>query len=260
MRFLVLSALLLSLPGTALAQDVAPGPEPTPEPTPAPAPAPTTSPAPLTVAGTTASAAPDLPAPPLGPRVDDPVIKGFQIGLRAGYVRALDASSASSLTYQTPSLLPIQLDLGYRTSTHVYLGLTGQLAVASRTDCANAVGTCAAKDYRIGGTFQYHFSPLRTFDPWFGLGLGYEILHLSGVSGDSGAHVTRTGIVLFDAQLGGDFALGSGLRAPKLGPFVGMAMGANGHESGVVYGRNIDRSPVHDHQWVTLGVRGTYDL
>src|SRR5882724_7055219 len=98
--------------------------------------------------------------------------------------------------------------VGYRTSTHVYLGLTGQIALASRTDCTAANGPCSAKDYRIGGTFQYHFSPLRGFDPWFGLGLGYEILHLNGFVGDTGGHLTRTGLTIFDAQLGGDFALG----------------------------------------------------
>ncbi len=191
---------------------------------------------------------------------DEPKVSGFQVGVRAGYVRALDATAGNSLTYQTPALLPVILDVGYRTSTHVYLGVTGQLALAARNDCSGATGTCSAKEYRLGATFQYHFSPLQTFDPWFGAGFGYEVLHLSGYFGDPGGHVTRTGFVLLDAQLGGDFALRNGPRAPKLGPYVGLAMGAIGSESGVVYGNNRDRSPTHDHQWVAIGVRGTLDL
>ena len=244
----------------AHAQD-APAP-PADAPLAAPAPAPALDPAPP-------SAAPDAPAvaPPRdesaavrGPVVDEPPIHGFQLGARAGYVRALDSSSPSSLTYQTPSLLPIAIDLGYRTSSHIYLGLTVQLALASRSDCSGASGTCAAKEYRVGGTFQYHFSPFRGFDPWFGVGVGYENLHLTGFYGDPSGHITRTGLVLMDAQLGGDFALTSGARPPRLGPFVGLAIGSAGSETGAQYGKNVSRSPAADHQWATIGVRGTYDL
>jgi hypothetical protein len=235
-------ALLLLSSGSARAQDEAPA---TPQ-----------EAAPVSTPEAAPASAPEAPPKP-PPLPEEPRISGFQLGLRVGYVRALDASSGNALTYQTPALLPIVLDAGYRTSAHVYLGVTGQLALAARTDCSGATDTCSAKEYRLGGTFQYHFSPLRTFDPWFGIGSGYEVLHKSGPGAD---HLTRTGFVLFDAQLGGDFALGQGPRPPRLGPYVGLAMGAIGSESGVQYGLPVDRSPTHDHQWVTIGARGTFDL
>jgi hypothetical protein len=237
-----LGGALLLFSGVAGAQDDAPVTAP--------------EPAPVSPPEATPATTPEAPQQP-PPVPQEPRISGFQLGVRLGYVRALDASSGDALTYQTPALLPIVLDAGYRTSAHVYLGITGQLALAARTDCSGATGTCSAKEYRLGGTFQYHFSPLRTFDPWFGIGSGYEVLHKSGPGAD---HLTRTGFVLFDAQLGGDFALGHGPKPPRLGPYVGLAMGAIGSESGVQYGINVDRSPTHDHQWVTIGARGTLDL
>jgi hypothetical protein len=198
--------------------------------------------------------------PPEPPK--EPSFRGFQLGMRTGYARALDSTTGDSISYGTPSLLPIALDAGYRTSPKVYLGLTAQLAFASRTDCAGA-SPCSAKEYRFGGTVQYHVTPYRTFDPWFGAGVGYEIVHLSGFLGDTGGHVTRTGLVLLDLQIGGDFALTRGpnmARGPKIGPFAGLALGTRLSESGRVWGHDVDYSSGSDHQWLMLGVRGTLDL
>jgi hypothetical protein len=205
----------------------------------------------------------DVPAPAAAaPAPAEPTFNGFQLGLRTGYARTLDSTQGASLTYGTPSLLPIAFDAGYRTSPKVYIGLTAQLALASRTDCGGA-SPCSAKEYRVGGGLQYHFTPFRTFDPWLGAGVGYEIVHLSGFLGDSGGHLTRTGFVLLDAQVGADFALTRGAsmaRGPKLGPFAGLALGARSSQSGRVYGIDVDQSSGSDHQWLMLGVRGTLDL
>jgi hypothetical protein len=96
-----------------------------------------------------------------------------------------------------------------------------------------------------------------------GAGVGYEIVHLSGFVGDTGGHLTRKGLVLMDLQIGGDFALQRGpimARGPKLGPFVGLALGTRLSQSGRVWGQDIDNSNGSDHQWLMLGVRGTLDL
>src|SRR5262249_57634080 len=102
-----------------------------------------------------------------------------------------------------------------------------------------------AKEYRFGGTVQYHFAPYRVFDPWLGAGVGYEIVHLSGFVGDTGGHLTRGGLVLLDAQIGADFALTRGAnmaRGPKLGPFLGLALGTRTSESGRVWGNDVNQS------------------
>src|SRR5262245_16055469 len=211
---------------------------------------------------------PQLPAPELKPEAAPPEapkeasFQGFQLGLRTGYARTLDSTHGDSVSYGTPSLLPFAIDAGYRTSPKVYLGLTAQLAFASRTDCGGA-SPCSAKEYRFGGTVQYHLTPFRTFDPWFGAGVGYEIVHLSGFVGDTGGHLTRKGLVLLDLQIGGDFGLTRGpnmARGPKIGPFAGLAIGTRLSESGRVWGNAVDQSSGSDHQWLMLGVRGTLDL
>jgi hypothetical protein len=199
-----------------------------------------------------------------GPRepANESDFRGFQLGLRTGYARTLNSTEPESLASGTPSLLPLLIDAGYRTSPKVYLGLTVQLALASRTDCGGN-GPCSAKDYRFGADIQYHFSPFATVDPWFGAGVGYEIMHLSGFVGDTGGHLTRKGLVLLDGQFGVDFPLTRGprmARGPKLGPFVGLAIGARSSETGRVYGSDVDRSGGAGHEWAMLGVRGTYDL
>lgn len=229
-------SLGLLVASRATAQEPAPAAASTPEPVPAEAPAPSAA---------------------------EPEIRGFQLGVRAGYGRALASDSAQSLTYQTPALLPLVLDAGYRPSAKVYVGLTAQLALAARTDCGGAAGTCSAKDYRVGPTVQYHFAPRRKIDPWLGVGIGYEILHLRGFFGDPSGYRTRAGFVLLDVQLGADVALAKGPRTtppPRIGPFIGLAVGSLGSDAGYAYGRHVSRAPNGDHEWLTIGARGTLDL
>jgi hypothetical protein len=196
------------------------------------------------------------PPPPPAPAAGD---TGFQLGARAGYGRTLDSKTGSALTSNTPSLLPIALDAGYKTSPHVYLGLNVQFALASRTDCGGA-SPCAAKDYRLSAVLQYHFKPKQAFDPWLGFGMGPEILHLGGFLGDTGGHVTRVGFNLIDLQFGTDFALGTASSHPALGPFVGLALGTTVSESGRVYGKARDNSSPTAYEWAMIGVRGTLGI
>ncbi len=179
---------------------------------------------------------------------------GFALGLRVGYGRALSSTSFDSLTTGTPSLLPLTLDAGYRIG-HLYGGIYGQMAVASRTNCGGS--TCSAKDYQLGINVHYHFRPERSIDPWVGFGIGYETLHLSGLAGFPDTSIDRKGIDYAVFQVGTDFLLGASTAAvrPHIGPFMALALGQMDDTRGP-----FGRKTADAHQWLTLGVRGTLDL
>ena len=118
--------------------------------------------------------------------------------------------------------------------------------------------------FRIGVEGQYQLSPGESMNPWFGLGIGYEILSLSA-EGDTGVGTTYSSALSFSGlefanlQGGADFRL-----APNIGvgPFLSFSLGQYSSCSSEVDGSDLD-CEVEDstmHEWIVLGARGTFDL
>jgi hypothetical protein len=185
----------------------------------------------------------------------------FLVGLRLGYSRALGSADARGMNYQTPSLIPVGIDLAYRASLKTYVGAYGQIALASRTDCGST-SPCTAKEYKGAIVVQYHFKPEASFDPWLAYSLGFEAEHLSGYIGDAGGYVTRTGLEIMGLQLGGDFILrGAESKVGwRVGPFLGLGVGTTLAESGHVGSISLSSGGGGAYQWFSVGARGALDI
>ena len=186
----------------------------------------------------------------------------FQLGLSTGYGRAVDSKSGRTMTYATPSILPLILDAGYRTP-HWFFGVFGQVALVSRADCGQT-RPCSAKDFQLGLNVHYHARPDQNLDPWFGAGFAYETVHLSGLSGSGRGTVDRTGYDFLIMQAGLDVRLGKGEtgRKPRIGPFIGLTFGQMSSESRHIdaTGGTTESKGSVGHQWLVIGARGTIDV
>ena len=116
--------------------------------------------------------------------------------------------------------VPIWLDAGWRFNPSVCLGAYLEYGPTFVKDCP-AGSSCSASDVRLGVNFLYHFIPGAPFDPWAGIGVGYEWLNASQDGVDAGLH----GWEFVNVQLGGDFAVGSGFA---IGPCVVFGLGQYG--------------------------------
>jgi hypothetical protein len=164
----------------------------------------------------------------------------------------------------------VQLDFGFRPDPHVFLGAYGSLGALAPAGHACAGRSCEGTDVRLGIEGQYHFQPGLRWDPWLGVGAGYEWLHLgysggSGNAGDGSSNESTTlrGFELLNVQAGVDYALCSGLR---VGPFASFAVDEFSDAKTlsttetVVHEQSADISNTALHDWLTVGVRGSFDL
>jgi len=113
---------------------------------------------------------------------------------------------------------------------------------------------------RLGANFIYHVTPTQPADLWLGFGVGYEWLRLSvssdrGVAGDA----TGSGFEFANFQAGVDFAV---TPAFALGPFVSFSLGEYRTLSLSGAGSSADEDIVSKslHEWLVLGVRGSFDV
>ncbi len=96
-------------------------------------------------------------------------------------------------------------------------------------------------------------------DPWFGLGVGYEILGITTSAGGQETSANGSGFEFANLQGGLDYKAGPVM----VGPFVSFSLGqyssvtrqasGQGEQSG-----SIDKKAIHE--WLTLGVKGTFGL
>ena len=216
----------------------------------APAPAPTTS------ADAAVCAAGDAP--------DCPKVK-VELGARAGYAlpigSALDGTKLSSMT---DGQVPLWVDAGLRVGSHWFFGAYGNVGYAIPTGSACPTGaSCSGSDVRVGLEAQYRFLAAPRLEPWIGVGAGYEWLHLSESLGRESLDATLHGFELFNVQAGADYRLCKGI---SVGPFAALSVGEYTNES-VSFSSgdgSSSRSSTIDntalHEWLTLGVRGRFDL
>jgi hypothetical protein len=204
---------------------------------------------------------------------------GFELGARLGYgIPMGKIDDDSDLSDGVTGMIPLQLDLGYRVSPAFSIGGYVMYGVGfagddiselcDRADDVPGVDiSCTARDVRLGIQAQYHFLPKKKLDPWVGLGLGYEWLTL-GVDGSGGGmqidmSSTGKGFEFINLQGGLDFKVAPGLA---LGPFLSFSIAqyssfsvsCSGNACGGIttQSRDIDDKAVH--QWLMLGVRGTF--
>ena len=207
------------------------------------------------------------PAPP--PERDS----GFTLALRLGLGipfgdTSADASgTATPLGDQLQSQIPIWIDVGYRFARswfvgaylHLGVGMVNQDKAAGGNVCNQPGVSCKGSDVRLGVEGTYSFSPGQSFNPWIGLGTGYEWASLQGESSTLNGEFTFKGWEYFTVQVGGDFSLS---RVFALGPFASFGLGqyssANVTFGSTTFSGDIANKKVHG--WLQLGVKGTLNL
>jgi hypothetical protein len=214
---------------------------------------------------------------------------GLDVGLRLGYAVPMgDAaypqtslggiitlSQLVTMGEVVTGMVPIQLDVGYWVHRNILVGGYFQAAPAllsanQQNTCSNlrqqdASVACSLADYRLGIQGQYHFLPAERFDPWVGLGLGFE--WLTGTFSDSDGYQTTAynGFEFIHLQGGLDLLAVPGLR---LGPFLGLSIAQYGSISSVTKTQNqlttseraLSSAEVRLHEWFMFGIKGAYTL
>jgi hypothetical protein len=172
-------------------------------------------------------------------------------------------------------MIPIWVDAGYRVNPSIYVGAFFQYGFMSvKSSNNNGSGCpqgldCSAHDIQIGANLHYHILPATSFDPWVGVGVGYEWVGLSAkgtynLAGNNYAVDTSStvkGFQFLNLQAGGDY------RATPdfgVGPFISLSLGqyssyssTDNPSSTTISGDLTDKGM---HEWLTIGVRGQYNL
>jgi outer membrane protein W len=204
----------------------------------------------------------------------EPTASGIEVGLRTGYAIPLGSAvgggtnGSGDLSKAISGDVPIWVDAGYR-FPNLYIGGFFQYGIgfvpssASSTSgatCGQNGVSCSTSDIMLGVDAHYHFLPGGPIDPYVGLGVGYEILGLKASGGGQSASESVTGFQFVNLQVGADYKAMPNLG---IGPFVMMSFG---QYSGCSYSGaataegscSIQQQAVHE--WLTLGVRGAYDI
>jgi hypothetical protein len=226
-------------------------------------------------------AAPPRPeAPPAAEPEPYAARPGPQVGARVAYSAGFGSVyEGLAMSDWSSGAVPVILDLGWRFLPQLYVGAYGQVAptVTRSSPVACPDGTdCSALDWRVGLEVDFHFWPSSRFDPYVGVGGGYEILHRA-VSGPVTLPLgsqTKTGMVNASISDRGwelvNVTAGFDLRAARnigIGPFVTGALGRfdvhNGTESTILDGGTVSsgsvRGVVHTvHEQLIVGLRGTF--
>jgi hypothetical protein len=201
------------------------------------------------------------------PRSVSPKMPSFHLGIRTGYALPFGNTNDSttstglvqtSLSDAVSGGIPFILDLGYRLTPQVMLGVYGQYGYVFVKDgdagCPSG-GECSGADYRFGIQARYDFVAEKTLRPWLGLGLGYEIL--TGTGTYSGIEFSRSfwGLEFLSLQGGADFAISKSLA---IGPFAQMTLGQFSKTKTPLGSDNQDITGTHG--WLALGVAGSAEF
>jgi opacity protein-like surface antigen len=205
---------------------------------------------------------------------------GLQFGLRSGVIEGTGVVySGLSLRSASSAAIPIIADLGARIIPQLYLGVYGQFApvITKNTPQCPDGFDCAAQNWRFGIQADYHFIPTSRFDPYVGIGSGYEILHSSSVGTapiPTPAGVVQGNVNGHAVDRGWEFAavtVGFDYRAANFfgfGPFFTATLAEYNVRTGAtqvsVGGAEVSSSflaPVSHgiHELFFLGLRGTFN-
>lgn len=197
---------------------------------------------------------------------------GLELGGRLAYgipMGRLEDDDDADLADAISGQVPLGLDLGYRVTPQLSVGAFFTYGFGFVGDdledlCEFADADCSARDIRVGAQVAYHLQPGQSVDPWLGAGFGYEWLTFNLSANDTDTSVTGHGFEFVNLQAGLDFPAGTGAG---IGPYLGFALGQYGRTSSSCdgdCGMTTDESDeIEDkamHQWLFLGVRGTFVL
>ncbi len=204
---------------------------------------------------------------------------GFSFGLRAAYgIPMGDLASGASFGDSFSGAIPLWLDAGYRFDKNWGAGVYFQYGFASVADATKNAAAAdlglsgitasgwSGTDVRVGLQGTYNFMPDASFAPWVGLGLGYEWATTKfdvSYLGQSGT--ASIGYHGFEAvlQVGGDFKASPNF---SVGPFAAMtfAQFSSGTVDATIAGQTASQSGDITnkafHEWLQLGLKGTFNL
>lgn len=187
-------------------------------------------------------AAPSTPAPAAASASTEGM--GISLGLRAGYALPLgEGAKDRKMSDVYSGAIPFQLDALYHVTPNIGVGLYFSYGIVSLKNAPDGV---SASWLKYGVQAQYRLNPGEA-TPWFGLGLGLESVTSSGGGGSS----TISGIEFAHLMAGYDFKVADKLN---VGPFADFSLG----QYSSVEGNDIAEKAMHE--WLFLGLRGTYDL
>lgn len=196
---------------------------------------------------------------------------GFEASLRVGYGIALgEVSEGSDLNDGIAGQMPFWLDLGYRVTPQLMLGVYGSYGigfaggeVGDTCDAADDVVDCSAHDIRLGLQAQFHLKPDESIDPWLGVGVGYEWMTISMEGGGAELDMTASGFEFVNLQAGVDFRIKPTF---SLGPFIAFSFAQFSDVSsdctspvpGVCPDTEGEIEDKAVHEWFFIGARGTF--
>jgi hypothetical protein len=225
------------------------------------------------------------PPPDLGPPAYRPHPKqantGLQVGVRTGY------GGGSGIVYSGLSVreasgggIPVILDLGVRALPQLYAGIYGSWSeIFTKNNPVSCPGDldCKTDQWRFGVELDIHTMPRSKFDPYFGIGSGYEILHttingtmnlptpLGSFPGQVSAGIIDRGWEFVNLTGGFDWRINSGVG---IGPFISGSLSEYGVHDGIqsasLNGTQVANMPVprvtHGlHELYFAGIRGTFN-
>ncbi|WP_242346731.1 outer membrane beta-barrel protein [Anaeromyxobacter terrae] len=195
------------------------------------------------------------------------------IGARLGFAPSMGktgsdtADSSVKMSDWTKSQIPLQLDVMFRLNPQLSLGgyasygfSQPQLDLEGTRLCDLDGVDCSGGVLRLGVQATYAFSTTGQFQPWAGVGTGWERNKVKAEGGGENVEVTLSGWEILNLQLGGDY-----LASPQFafGPYVMFSIGRYGEGKISTSGgtsMTSDFTNKDAHEWIHVGVRGRFDL
>jgi outer membrane protein W len=194
----------------------------------------------------------------------------IQVGLRLGYGLPLGNEGSaqgamdSKLSDDIKGQIPLWIDAGYLFNPNFYLGLSfhygfGLVNTDANPNCDAPGVSCSTNDVGFGLNLHYHASPAASFDPWVGLGIGYEWLGFDTSGGALSASGGVSGFEFVNLQVGGDFRVAP---AFSVGPFLSFSAGRYDSASLTLGSSTVSQDIANKsfHEWLLFGVRAVYDI
>lgn len=215
----------------------------------------------------------DKPSMEPAPDVQTPKSHFFELGGRLGY-----GMPFGNLMVDQPmnkvfkASVPLQFDGLFRLSQGFGIGLYAGLNVGVQGEALEGCNNCSLWNWRVGLQGTYHFNSQRSFDPWLGLGIGYEATSVSQRFTTLGTEYQSDLTYASKPELMAQAGLDLGNEKVAFGPYVVASYGVYSSASGSVKCVDIGCSSANvaeresdiadgkraSHAWLMVGVRGTY--
>jgi opacity protein-like surface antigen len=198
---------------------------------------------------------------------------GISLSIRAGYGLPLgDAGKDFKMSDLVSGQVPLEADLTFRFTRQLGLGAYVGYGFAFASDkICQQVGplptgvSCKASNastLRYGLMLSYRFHPSDDMTPWFGLGAGFEQAQVDVKASGLGQTATETlkasGWEYGNLTIGVDWEVATKL---KVGPFIrGSLVKFDTSKTSTGGKESIPSSDQTFHEWITLGLKGTFDL